>query len=92
MPQNQLSDENIKKIIEIYQGRKSVDKYAYLATPQELKENYFNLNIPRYVDMFEEEEEIDLMAVRVEREKLKAELVDLEEKMDGYLKELGYAV
>ncbi|NKB64767.1 MAG: type I restriction-modification system subunit M [Gammaproteobacteria bacterium] len=90
--QNQLSDENIKKVIDTYRTRKSVDKYAYLARPQELAENDFNLNIPRYVDTFEEEEEIDLMAVRVEREKLKAELADLEEKMDGYLKELGYAV
>jgi type I restriction enzyme M protein len=90
--QNQLSDENIKKVIDTYSARKSVDKYAYLASPQELAENDFNLNIPRYVDTFEEEDEIDLMAVRDERKKLKAELADLEEKMDGYLKELGYAV
>ena len=90
--QNQLSDENIKKVIETYRACKSVDKYAYLAGPQELAENDFNLNIPRYVDTFEEEDEIDLMAVRDERKKLKAELADLEEKMDGYLKELGYAV
>jgi len=67
-----------------------VDKYAYLATPAEMAENDYNLNIPRYVDTFEEEEEIDLMAVRAEREKLKAELAVLEEKMAGYLKELGY--
>ena len=52
-------------------GRAS-DKYAYLATPAEIAENDFNLNIPRYVDTFEEEEEIDLMAVRKEREQLKA--------------------
>lgn len=90
--QNQLSDENINQIIKTYKARKSVDKYAYLASPKELQENDFNLNIPRYVDTFEEEEEIDLMAVRAEREKLKAELAELEKKMDGYLKELGYAV
>ncbi|WP_370335340.1 type I restriction-modification system subunit M [Parvularcula marina] len=88
--QNQLSDDNIKKIVETYQARESVDKYAYLATPEEIEENDFNLNIPRYVDTFEEEEEIDLMAVRAEREKLKGELAELEIKMDGYLKELGY--
>ena len=88
--QNQLSDDNIKKIIETYQARETVDKYAYLATPDEIAENDYNLNIPRYVDTFEEEEEIDLMAVRAEREKLKAELAELETKMDGYLKELGY--
>jgi type I restriction enzyme M protein len=90
--QNQLSDDNLKKIIETFEARKSVDKYAYLASPKELAENDFNLNIPRYVDTFEEEAEIDLMAVRAEREKLKAELAELETKMDGYLRELGYAV
>ena len=76
--------------MQTYQARESVDKYAYLAAPEEMAENDFNLNIPRYVDTFEEEEEIDLMAVRAEREKLKAELADLEVQMDGYLKELGY--
>ncbi len=90
--QNQLSDDNLKKIMETFAARQSVDKYAYLASPKELAENDFNLNIPRYVDTFEEEAEIDLMAVRTEREKLKAELAELETKMDGYLKELGYAV
>ncbi len=88
--QNQLSEEHIAKIVQTYQARESVDKYAYLAAPEEMAENDFNLNIPRYVDTFEEEEEIDLMAVRAEREKLKAELADLEAQMDGYLKELGY--
>jgi len=88
--QNQLSAENIAKIIETYKARQTVDKYAYLAAPDELKENDYNLNIPRYVDTFEEEEEIDLMAVRAERLKLKQGLAELEIKMDGYLKELGY--
>ena len=88
--QNQLSADNIKKIYDTYKARQSVDKYAYLASVEELAENDYNLNIPRYVDTFEEEEEIDLMAVRTEREALKAELAELEEKMDGYLKELGY--
>ena len=67
-----------------------MDKYAHLATPEEIAENDFNLNIPRYVDTFEEEEEIDLMAVRAERKQLKEKLVSLELEMDGYLKELGY--
>jgi type I restriction enzyme M protein len=61
-----------------------------LATPAEIVENDFNLNIPRYVDTFEEEAEIDLMAVRREREQLKAELARLEVQMDAYLRELGY--
>ncbi len=89
--QNQLSSENIAKIIETYKARETVDKYAYLAEREELAENDYNLNIPRYVDTFEEEEEIDLMAVRAERLKLKDELAELEIKMDGYLKELGYS-
>ncbi len=88
--QHQLTPENIDKIVATYHARESVDKYAYLATPEKLAENDYNLNIPRYVDTFEEEAEIDLMAVRAERVKLKAELADLEIKMDGYLKELGY--
>ena len=90
MNEIQASSDNIAKIMEAYRKRKSIDKYAYLATPEELAGNDYNLNIPRYVDTFEEEEEIDLVAVREEREKLKAELADLEKKMDAYLKELGY--
>ncbi len=89
--QNLLMPENIDKILTTYQSRETVDKYSYLATFDEIKENDFNLNIPRYVDTFEEEEEIDLMVVRQEREVLKSKLADLEVEMDGYLKELGYA-
>lgn len=88
--QNQLSDENILKIVETYKANANVDKYAYVASLDEIKENDYNLNIPRYVDTFEEEEEIDLMAVRAERERLKAQISDLEVEMDNYLKELGY--
>jgi len=88
--QNQLTDENIAQIIETYQARADVDKYAHLASLDEIKENDYNLNIPRYVDTFEEEEEIDLVAVRDERKQLKERLAALEIEMDGYLKELGY--
>jgi type I restriction enzyme M protein len=88
--QNQLRDDDLQKILAAAVDRKNQDKYAYLASVAEIAENDYNLNIPRYVDTFEEEAEIDLMAVRAEREKLKAELVVLEEKMAGYLKELGY--
>jgi len=88
--QNQLTDENIQKIIDTYKARESVDKYAYLASFEEIKENDFNLNIPRYVDTFEEEAEIDLVAVRTQRVQLKNELQTLEAEMEGYLKELGY--
>ena len=88
--QNQLTQDNIDKIVSTYRARQSIDKYSYLATPEKLKENDYNLNIPRYVDTFEEEAEIDLMAVRAERLTLKTELAELETKMEGYLKELGY--
>ncbi|MCF6218475.1 MAG: type I restriction-modification system subunit M [Gammaproteobacteria bacterium] len=88
--QNLLTTENINKIVETYKARETTDKYSYLANLDEIKENDFNLNIPRYVDTFEEEEEIDLMAVRKEREELKVQLASLETEMDGYIKELGY--
>ena len=88
--QNLLTEENIAKIVATYKAGESVDKYAYVANRNEIKENDYNLNIPRYVDTFEEEEEIDLMVVRAEREKLKAQLTELETEMAKYLEELGY--
>ncbi|MDF5203430.1 N-6 DNA methylase, partial [Vibrio parahaemolyticus] len=88
--QNVLTEENIQKIVDTYAARQNVDKYAYLATLEEIAENDYNLNIPRYVDTFEEEEEIDLVAVRRERLALQKELAELEVEMAGYLEELGY--
>jgi type I restriction enzyme M protein len=88
--QNQLTEDNIQKVIDTYKARETADKYAYLASLDEIKENDFNLNIPRYVDTFEEEAEIDLVAVRTERVQLQDELKFLEIEMEGYLMELGY--
>ena len=88
--QNHLTREHLDKILATYKVRESVDKYAYLASFKEIEENDFNLNIPRYVDTFEEEEEIDLEAVRAERAELKKKLAEIEAQMDGYLRELGY--
>ena len=88
--QNQLTRDHIDKILGTYHAGESVPKYAHLATLEEIAGNDWNLNIPRYVDTFEEEAEIDLMAVRTQRLKLKEELAALEVKMDGYLKELGF--
>jgi type I restriction enzyme M protein len=65
------------------------DKFSYVATFEEIKENDFNLNIPRYVDTFEEEAEVDIAAVQKEIEKLEGELKDVQGEMDKYLKELG---
>ncbi|WP_443092451.1 type I restriction-modification system subunit M [Basfia succiniciproducens] len=88
--QNTLTPENIDKISQTYRTRQAVEKYAYLANLAEIQENDFNLNIPRYVDTFEAEQPIDLNAVRAERVQLQQQLAELETKMAGYLKELGY--
>ncbi len=88
--QNVLREVDLQRIVDTVHSRHGVTKYAYLATRAEVAENDFNLNIPRYVDTFEDENEIDLMAVRREREQLKAELASLDTRMAEYLKELGY--
>ncbi|RJQ14649.1 MAG: type I restriction-modification system subunit M [Nitrospiraceae bacterium] len=87
--QNKLLNEHIEKIVSTYKARKGVEKYAHVATCEEIKENDFNLNIPRYVDTFEEEEEIDVAAVQREIDHLEGELVDVRAKMKKYLEELG---
>jgi len=87
--QNKLREQDIEKIVSTYKNYETIDKYSYVATFDELKENEFNLNIPRYVDTFEEEEEIDINAVQKEIGKLEKELVDVRKQMDGYLRELG---
>lgn len=88
--QNKLSKENIDKIIETYINREDVDKYAHVATYDEIVENDYNLNIPRYVDTFEEEEVtplpevmVELKNVRQEIEKTTNELFDLLDQLEG---------
>ena len=87
--QNRLRDEDIEKIINTYKERKEVEKYCHLANMEEIKENECNLNIPRYVDTFEEEEEIDLNAVQEELERLDMEDKEVTEELNKYLRELG---
>jgi len=87
--QNYLREEDINKIVTAYRERREEDKYSHNATFAELKENDYNLNIPRYVDTFEEEEQIDLIAVQAEIKSLDAELAKVEEELNNYLKELG---
>ena len=87
--QNVLTEEHLEKIVATHQAFQTVEKYAYRATPQELADNDFNLNIPRYVDTFEEEAEVDLGAVKQEIASLESQLTAVRAKMDGYLKELG---
>ena len=87
--QNALLDEHTDRILATYKARKNVDKYAHLASPAELRENDHNLNIPRYVDTFEEEEEVDIMAVQQEIETLEADLAQVRGQMAGILRELA---
>ena len=79
--QNKLSEENIQKILETYAERKDVEKYAHLATFDEIKENDYNLNIPRYVDTFEEEEPIDMVHVGNDIKKIRQEQHVLEKEL-----------
>jgi len=85
---NTLLDEHLTKIMETCSARKKVEKYAHVAGFEEIKENDFNLNIPRYVDTFEEEEEIDIDAVQLEIEELEKELKKVRVKMVEKLKQL----
>ncbi len=86
--QNTLLNSHMDKILTTYAARESVDKYAHLANFTEVQENDFNLNIPRYVDTFEEEAKIDLEAVQKEIESLEAELVDVRAKMSDIIKKV----
>jgi type I restriction enzyme M protein len=87
--QNKLAPDDIKKIVATYKAFQTVDKYAYRATPGEIAKNEFNLNIPRYVDTFEPEQEVDVKALEREIENLETELTHVRKRMSGYLKDLG---
>lgn len=86
--QNTLSEEHLEKIVRTYKNRAVIEKYSYLAQFEEIKENDFNLNIPRYVDTFEEEEEIDIDSVQLEIDQLEKELAQVRAKMAEKLKEI----
>ena len=87
--QNILRDSDIQKIVAAYQARKDVDKYCHVAEFDEIKGNDFNLNIPRYVDTFEEEELVDIDEIKRNIAQIDAELKAAQEQMDKYMKELG---
>ncbi len=87
--QNKLRKEHIDKIVDTYRNRTEIEKYSHLATLQEVADNDYNLNIPRYVDTFEEEEPIDIKAVMAEIKELEAKRADLDKEIEGYLRELG---
>jgi type I restriction enzyme M protein len=90
--QNRLRDEDVAKIVDTYRGRIERERYSKTATFEEIAENGFNLNIPRYVDTFEPEPEIDLQAVQNEIRDLEGKLAETRARMNVYLKELGIDV
>lgn len=99
--QNKLTDQNIKHIVDTYKTFREVqplntekgavieEKYAYRATLGDIQENDYNLNIPRYVDTFEEEEPVDIKETQEKIVILKQELAEVETQMENYLKELN---
>ncbi|HPG00209.1 MAG TPA: type I restriction-modification system subunit M [Kiritimatiellia bacterium] len=88
--QNLLRPQDIDKIVDTFRARKPIEKYSHMAKYAEIEENEFNLNIPRYVDTFEPEPEVDMKAVQEEIEKVEAELTATRQKMNAYLEELGF--
>ena len=88
--QNKIrEDVEVIKIIDTYRIRQTVDKFAYLASRDEIRENGYNLNIPRYVDTFEEEDEVDIAAVQEKINGIERELAEVRKQMAVCLKELG---
>lgn len=99
--QNRLRDVDMEHVVSVYKNFKAAqplnsekgmvieDKYAYRATISDIQENDYNLNIPRYVDTFEEEAPVDIKATQENIVALKQELVQVETQMENYLKELN---
>lgn len=86
---NVLTDENIHRIFEAYKKRKDEKQYAHLASQQEVEDNGYNLNIPRYVDTSEPEPEIDLQQVLAQIAQDDAEIAELEKQVYAQLRLLG---
>ncbi|MCA4809598.1 type I restriction-modification system subunit M [Empedobacter stercoris] len=87
--QNKLREQDIARIVEAYANRQEIEKYCHLATLEEIAENDYNLNIPRYVDTFEEEEVIDVNAVTERLKAINTELVTVDKKLADFCKELN---
>lgn len=87
--QNRLLPAHIEKIVDCYKARTTEDKFSYVARRAEVAENDYNLNIPRYVDTFEEEELIDLDTVTAELAALKSEMKATDQTIAGFCAELG---
>ena len=89
--QNYLTDKNVEKIIDTYAKRETLDKYSYLALISEVRENDYNLNIPRYVDTFEEEQPIDIASVCTQLKDIDTEIANNDQTIKQYCDELGIA-
>ena len=87
--QNILRDSDIDRIVKAYEARQNEDKFSYVASFEEIKENDYNLNIPRYVDTFEEEEMVDIEQVKQNIADIESELAEVQARMKKYLEELG---
>ena len=87
--QNKLRREDIAKIVDAYKKRKNISKYAHVASFEEIAGNEFNLNIPRYVDTFEEEEQIDIVALSKEMIDLNEQIKQSETEFLGLLNDLA---
>lgn len=87
--QNVLEEKNVSDIVNAYFERKDIDKFSHVATIAEIEENGYNLNIPRYVDTFEEEELVDIEEVQSNIARLKGEIAEAEKQLEEYLRELG---
>jgi len=77
--------------MDCYQKRQDQDKYSHKALLNEIAENDYNLNIPRYVDTYEEEEPVDLAVVTAELKQLDQEMVEIDKTIQGFCNELGIA-
>jgi type I restriction enzyme M protein len=89
---DKLRNSDITKILDAFKEYKDADKYCHIADLEEIKENEFNLNVPRYVDISEPEEEIDIQSTINELKKLEKEREEIESKVQQDLKELGLKV
>jgi type I restriction enzyme M protein len=89
-PQNRLRAGDLDKIVSTCLHRETISKYAYLATCDEVEENDYNLNIPRYVDTFEPEPDVDIRQTQREIAQLEERLADVQSELSAYLQELGF--
>ena len=87
--QNVLQDEHINAIVDTYRNRETKDKYSYVASLDEVRENDYNLNIPRYVDTFEEEEPIDLTTVAKDLKVLDKDIAKTDATIADFCKQLN---